>query len=175
MNKIKVGIFGTGFGSLVCLPAVKDIKSFELIGIFGRNKKKLLDINSKYKVPIFLNSERLMNKIEFAIIAMPPFLQFDFVKRSILKNINVLCEKPFTINRVQAQKLLKLSQNKKKLFFGISYQMRFQPLRLKIKKILEKKVLGEVLSVRLSYDYSSSLYNIKKKVGKTLLIKEEGS
>ena len=40
--------------------------------------------------------------------------------------------------------------------------MRFEPLRFKIKKILEKKQLGKILNVNLSYDFSSRLYeNIK--------------
>ena len=49
------------------------------------------------------------NKIEFAIIAMPPFLQYLFVKKAILSNINVLCEKPFTVNVKEAKKLFDLS------------------------------------------------------------------
>ena len=163
MSKIKVGIFGTGFGSLVSIPAVKSVKDFKLIGIYGRNKKKLNNISKKHQTSVFSKSNELFNKIEFAIIAMPPFLQYLFVKKAILSNINVLCEKPFTVNVKEAKKLFDLSKKKTNLFFGISYQMRFQPLREKIKLLIDKNKLGNILSVRLSYDYSSSLYNFNNK------------
>ena len=117
MSKIKVGIFGTGFGSLVSIPAVKSVKDFKLIGIYGRNKKKLNNISKKYQTSVFSKSNELFNKIEFAIIAMPPFLQYLFVKKAILSNINVLCEKPFTINAKEAKKLFDLSKKKKKFIF----------------------------------------------------------
>ena len=83
MSKIKVGIFGTGFGSLVSIPAVKSVKDFKLIGIYGRNKKKLNNISKKHQTSVFSKSNELFNKIEFAIIAMPPFLQYLFVKKAI--------------------------------------------------------------------------------------------
>ena len=47
MKKIKTGIFGTGFGSTVVLPAVKNNKKLKLIGIYGRNKIKLDTIKKK--------------------------------------------------------------------------------------------------------------------------------
>ena len=76
-----------------------------------------------------------------------------------------MCEKPFTIKSSEAKSLVNLAK-KKKIHSGVSYQMRFQPLRLKIKNILSKKTLGNISSVKISYDYSSRLYNLKKKTWK---------
>ena len=76
MKKIKTGIFGTGFGSTVVLPAVKNNKKLKLIGIYGRNKIKLDTIKKKNNVEIFDNFKFLIDKIDLAIIALPPFLQY---------------------------------------------------------------------------------------------------
>ena len=83
-----------------------------------------------------------------------------------MKGKHVLCEKPFTTKASEAKKLVNLIRNKK-LYAAVSYQMRYQPLRLKIKKILSNKILGKILSVKLSYDYSSRLYDVEKNTWKS--------
>lgn len=166
MKKIKTGIFGTGFGFTVVLPAVKNNKKLKLIGIYGRNKIKLDTIKKKNNIEIFNNFKFLIDKIDLAIIALPPFLQYKLVKFAILKGKHVLCEKPFTTKASEAKKLVNLIRNKK-LYAAVSYQMRYQPLRLKIKKILSNKILGKILSVKLSYDYSSRLYDVEKNTWKS--------
>lgn len=164
-KKIKTGIFGTGFGATVVLPAVKNNHKLKLIGIYGRNKAKLESIKKKSDVEIFDNFKSLVDKIDLAIIALPPFMQYKFVQFAITKGKHVLCEKPFTTRVFEAKKLVNLIKNKN-LYTAVSYQMRYQPLRLKIKKILSSKTLGKILGVKLYYDYSSRLYDVDKNTWK---------
>ena len=113
MKQIKTGIFGTGFGLTVVLPAVKNNNKLKLIGIYGRNKKKLETIKKKNNINVFNDFSSLIDKIDLAIIALPPFLQFRLAKFAILKGKHVLCEKPFTTKASQAKILLNLATKKK--------------------------------------------------------------
>jgi hypothetical protein len=158
MKKIRVGIFGTGFGALVTAPAIKEIKYYDLIGIYGRNKLKLKKIKKKYKINTYENIDELLDIIDLAIISLPPFLHYKLALNAIKKNKHILCEKPFTLNKIQAKKIYLLSKRRRSKIFAVNFQMRFQPLRVELKKIIKKKIIGEILSFRCSYDFSSRLY-----------------
>lgn len=161
MKKIKVCILGSGFSKISYLPAFAEQKDIIISSIFGRNLKMLKKISKKYKIKnIYTNFDHLIKNCEddFYCNVLPPKEQFTFSKKILsIKKKSILCEKPFTTSLREASFLEKLVlKNKLKCF--VNYQMRYQPLRYKIKKIIERKKLGKILNVNLSYDFSSRLY-----------------
>lgn len=161
MKKIlKVAVIGTGFGSLAHIPAFNQNPHCRIIAIFGRDIKKLKLIKKKYKIKnIYTNFNSILknSEIDFFSITVPPSLHFNYVKKILELKKNVLCEKPFASNNKQSNELLKLSK-KNGLKNFVSYQMRYQPIRKKIKYLIESNKLGKILNVHLSFDYSSRLY-----------------
>jgi|688.fasta_scaffold03646_9 predicted dehydrogenase len=160
-KKIKVSILGTGFGSLVHIPSFFENKNVEIVSIYGRNKNKLKLLSKKYKIKnTFINFDKLLENtnIDFFCVALPPKEQFFFLKKIIkLKHKVILCEKPFTENYKKAKIIYNLCRKNHCKGF-VSYQMRYQPIRKKIKELIKKNFLGKILNVHLSYDYSSRLY-----------------
>lgn len=160
MKKIKICVLGTGFASLAYLPSFNVIKDVEISSIYGRNLTILNKLSKKYKIKyVYTNFNDLLKNCndDLYCIVLPPKQQFIYTKKILNKKKPIICEKPFTRSHYDANRLGKLLK-KTKVDCFVNYQMRFQPLRVKIKKILEKKKLGKILSVNLNYDFSSRLY-----------------
>lgn len=161
---LKVGVIGTGFGSMAHIPAFNQNKSCKIIAVFGRDKKKLKLIQKKYKIKkIYTNFNSILKngEIDFFSVVVPPALHFRYVKKILEVGKNVLCEKPFTVNKKYSDKLIKISKKNKSTNF-VSYQMRYQPIRQKIKSLIKNNKLGTILNAHLSFDYSSRLYSESK-------------
>lgn len=161
MKKIKICVLGTGYASIAYLPALNTINQVEISSIYGRNIKVLKKLSKKYKIKnIYTNIKDLLKNCndDFYCNVLPPNQQFSVSEKILkIKKKPLICEKPFTSSYDKAKNIGTICiKNKVQCF--VNYQMRFQPLRIKIKKILEKKQLGKILSVNLNYDFSSRLY-----------------
>ncbi len=84
-------------------------------------------------------------KFEFAVIANPINKHLETALRLAKKKINLFIEKPIS-NNLKKIKILKkiIKENNIKLFVG--YQLRYHPGIKILKKIIEKKELGELVS-----------------------------
>ncbi len=77
----------------------------------------------------------------------------------------VLCEKAFALNSDQANQMIQASK-KQGVFLMEAFWTRFQPAFLKVKELLEDKILGEVKMIRSDfafngpYDPMNRLYNL---------------
>jgi len=157
---VNVAVVGTGFGSISHIPAFNSHKKVKILAICGRNLKKINFLKKKYKIKYaFLDYEKVLKlkKIDLISLAIPPHLQYYYVKKAVEYNKHILCEKPFTTDSKLSIKLHK-KINKKKIIGAVGYQMRFHPLRIKIKEIIKKGLLGKIESVHLSYDFTTRLY-----------------
>ena len=160
-KKINVAIIGTGFGADTHLPAFNECKNANVYTIFGRNDKKIDALSVKYKIKNkFKNYQELLKdkNIDLISISLPPSLQFKYVNEALDAGKHVLCEKPFTCNKDEAYSLYKKAK-KNKLINAVGFQLRFQPARKIIKNFLLGDDLGEIISVNLSYDFSSRIQN----------------
>ena len=146
MKKIKTGIFGTGFGSTVVLPYVKNNKKLKLIGIYGRNKIKLDTIKKKNNVEIF-NNFKDQAKILNSYV---DFFYFDVL--SSVREISIATEsisefnKPFLIGAHISEGITLPSGEK---------------LSEITKKIKIKNLLGLILACVSPENYEKNINEIK--------------
>lgn len=66
-------------------------------------------------------------KLDFVIIALPPYLHYEINKKALLNKIHVLKEKPFAISLTQAKELKNLS-DKNKIQIAVTLQRRFNTI-----------------------------------------------
>ena len=158
-NIVKVGVVGTGFGGFTHLPAFQMCPNAEVIALCGRNEEKVDSLSKRFKIQHTFNdyiSMLDMDEIDLITIALPPFLQYEYVDLAIDAGKHILCEKPFTLNSAEAEKL-NSKINKSDLVGAVGYQMRFQKARQTIKNILEGGDLGRIIHINLAYGYSTRL------------------
>ena len=87
--------------------------------------------------------------LDFVDIVIPPKNHLKFIKIAASKNVNIICQKPFTNSYSEAERYFFAVNfsNKNNVLLIVHENFRFQPWYIKIKKILENNSLGELYQV----------------------------
>lgn len=86
------------------------------------------------------------------VLSIPVSVHYEFAKKCLLAVKNVLVEKPFTETATEAKELFTLAKEKG-LFVQAYQNRRFDSDFLTVQKVIESKVLGEILEVEMHFDY----------------------
>lgn len=149
MKKLNIGIIGFG-----------------LIGkkrYFNRYKSKLIAISDKKKIDLkfskfqISNEDLISNKlIDAVFICTTHSNLFNLSLSALNNNKHVLVEKPGSLKPNELKKLINISE-KKKLIFYVGYNLRFHPAILKSQEIINKKLLGSLMYLKISYGHGGRL------------------
>jgi scyllo-inositol 2-dehydrogenase (NADP+) len=99
--------------------------------------------------------------IDLVSIASPNETHFDYARRCLLAGKHVLVEKPFTATVSEAKELIALAQKQKKVL-TVFQNRRFDSDFLTVKKVVENKLLGELLTFEIHFDRYKPILNPKK-------------
>ncbi|MFH1612359.1 MAG: Gfo/Idh/MocA family oxidoreductase [bacterium] len=164
MKKIKFGIVGTGNrgytfarhiiaeGELYGLPEFQDM--FSLVAMCDQNKIRLENVANSLKeknIKIFTNYDQFLKEsdCEIVIVTVSDFLHNEMCIKALLAGKNVLCEKPMTITVKDCQEIIQTAKKTKKQF-RMGFNMRYFPLNLKIKELLDSGIIGNIISVQVN-------------------------
>lgn len=162
---MKLAIIGAGMIVKDFLTIVPKLKDLELTAIYGResNKDNLNELKNRYGImEVFYDyNELLSSEIDTVYIALPNNLHFEFSRKALEANKNVIIEKPMTSNYEETLIINNLAREKK-LFIFEAITNQYLPNYKKIKELLPK--LGEIKIVQCNYSQYSSRYDSFKEV-----------
>ena len=165
---MKLGIIGSGMIVRDFLETIPYLNGLELEAIYGRksSEEKMNEFKSKYGIKnIFYDYNELLNSdIDTVYVALPNNLHFEFSKKALEANKNVIIEKPMTSTYEQALILGDLARERK-LFIFEAITNQYLPNYKKIKELIPK--LGNIKIVQCNYSQYSSRYD-KFKEGNVL-------
>ena len=102
----------------------------------------------------------------FAIIASPPSYHLEHASLFAKKKFHILCEKPLTDKKGQLKNLIKLL-NQNNLSSHVGYNMRFLESINFLKKIIDKKIFGRILSSNIAVHTNFTTWRPNKLYTKT--------
>ena len=152
MNKIKVGVVGTGFIGPAHIEALRRLPNVEVAALcevtaeLAREKADLLGISRSYVFDELLKQD----DIEVIHICTPNFLHFSQSKAALLAGKHVICEKPLAKDLAEAEELVALAA-KTGLVNAVHFNLRYYPLARQMKSMRENGELGEIYSFIGSY------------------------
>jgi predicted dehydrogenase len=165
---MKLGIIGSGMIVEEFLSITSCLKDLELVAICGtkRSEEKMNGFKSKYNIKnVFCNYDELLNcDVDAIYIALPNNLHFEFAKKALEANKNVIVEKPLTSTYKEALILGDLAKEKQ-LFIFEAITNQYLPNYKKIKELIP--TLGNIKIVQCNFSQYSSRYNSFKE-GKVL-------
>jgi predicted dehydrogenase len=152
MNKIKVGVVGTGFIGPAHIEALRRLPNVEVAALcevnidLARQKAEQLGIERPYVFEDLLRQE----DIATIHICTPNFLHYSQAKAALEAGKHVVCEKPLAKDLKEAEELVALAA-RTGLVNAVHFNLRYYPLARQMKVMREKGELGEVYSVIGSY------------------------
>ncbi len=159
---MKLGILGTGMIVQDLLTTI-DKLNIDCISIFGtaRSKEKTMELCKKYNMDeyYFDYDEMLKSHIDTVYVALPNHIHYEFAKKALLNNKNVIIEKPITSNSEELKELIKIA-DKKNLIILEAVNIHYLPLFKEIKKKINH--IGRPKIMTLNYSQYSSRYDAFK-------------
>ena len=147
-NKIRIAIVGTGYFSQFHFDAWIRLE-VKVVAICTLNENDAIYYSKRFdNCPIYSNFKKMIDEIDldFVDIVIPPKDHLKLIKIAANKNVNIICQKPFTNSYSEAVNAINIS-NKNNVLLIVHENFRFQPWYLKIKNILDNNLLGELYQV----------------------------
>ncbi len=160
MNKIKVGVVGTGFIGPAHIEALRRLPNVEVAALCEVNidlateKAKQLGIPKAYVFDDLLNDKSITS----VHICTPNFLHYSQSKAALAAGKHVICEKPLAKDLAEAEELVALAA-KSGLVNAVHFNLRYYPLVRQMKTMRECGELGNVYSILGSYLQDWLFYN----------------
>ena len=149
MPKLKIAVIGCGhWGKNL-------VRNFSDLGVLkyvcDSNIAHSQEIAKKYNVESKSISELLKTDIDGVVIAAPAEQHYNIAKASLEAEKHVFVEKPLSLKVIEAEKLCKLSTQRKKVLM-VGHLLQYHSAFSKLKKMVNEGKLGE-----LNYIYSNRL------------------
>ena len=155
---LKMAIMGAGAIANKMAATITKMNDVEAYAIAARDEDRAEKFAEEYGFTKFYGSYEEMLKdpeVELVYIATPHSHHYKCAKMCLEAGTHVLCEKAFTVNAAQAEKILRLAEEKK-LLLTEAIWTRYMPSRDMINKLIEDGVIGEVTSLTANLGYELS-------------------
>ena len=144
---LKIGLVGCGGISGAHVPGWQALDDCEIVAICDV-RQEMMD---KYPGPRqYLSFDEMLQKEELDIvdICLPTYLHPDYAIKAMEKGINVLCEKPISLNRDDVERVYAAAE-KNNVKFMVAQVLRFWPEYEKVKEFYDNKTYGKLLCGRM--------------------------
>ena len=101
------------------------------------------------------------SEIDLVSIASPNDTHYSHASQCLLAGKNVLVEKPFTATVAEAEDLISLAKQQGKII-SIFQNRRFDSDFMTVQKVVENKLLGDLLAFEIHFDRHKPILNPKK-------------
>ena len=158
---MKLGIIGTGKIVIDALYAMEPLKEISRSAIFARahSRDKAEVLARQYSIPeIYTDHEELLDKadVDTVYIGLINSVHYEYAKRALEKNKNVILEKPFAGTYEEAKELIDLAGNHD-LFVFEAVTVLHNDVIIKMKRNLPR--LGKIRMMLANYSQYSSRYD----------------
>lgn len=131
MNKIKVGVIGTGHLGKIHTKLFNEVDTAEFVGVYDIDESKAEAVAKEFNTKVFKNIEELLSQINGVSIVATTSAHYELVKKAFEQNVNVLVEKPITATIEEAEEIVKIADDKK-LILQVGHIERFNPALLSL-------------------------------------------
>lgn len=152
MEKIKAALLSFGMsGRVFHAPFLQLHPGFELAGAWERSRQLIREqypeVTSYPAFEAILDDE----SIALVIVNTPTYTHYEYAKRALLAGKHVIVEKAFTTTVAEAEELkeIAVAQNKK---LAVFQNRRWDSDFKTVKKIVDEKLLGDVVEAEFHYD-----------------------
>ncbi|MBN1301850.1 MAG: Gfo/Idh/MocA family oxidoreductase [Melioribacteraceae bacterium] len=157
MKKIFWGILSTSnFALTMIVPAVKGCTLTNISGIASRDQKTASLKAAEHNIPNAYGSyEELLTDpdIEAIYNPLPNHMHLNWTKKALEAGKHVLCEKPITLNKEEANELAEFAKQYPNLKVMEAFMYRLHPRILKLRELLDSNIIGKLKHAQTFFSY----------------------
>lgn len=147
---LRVGIVGCGCIFTMHATSAHHLKNSKIVGVCDIKEDRANKAAQKYNCKAYYDYKEMINKdiIDVVHVCVPHYLHPIISKYAIEQGVNVLCEKPMSINYEDGVRNVELAEEKG-VKYGIIFQCRYNNASKLVKEYLDNGTLGKVISARV--------------------------
>lgn len=155
-STLKWGILATGSIARQFAGGLKQSKTGELVAVGSRTIESATAFTEKHGGKPYGSYEEVLAdpEVEAVYIATPHHLHYEWTIKCAEAGKGILCEKPFTLNALEAQRALN-EVMKHKVFFMEAFMYRCAPQTLKAKELIESGAIGQLLAINAEFAFAA--------------------
>ena len=133
----RVGILGcANIAKRSLAPAFAAHPEFQITAIASRTPEKAAEFASRYGArPCSYDELMALDEVDLVYCPLPTGLHYQWVRKALVNGKHVLCEKSLALDSDQVGNLVRIARERN-LFLMESFQFRFHPQNLYVKKLL---------------------------------------
>ena len=154
IKKIKWGVAGCShFAENSFLPAVLISRRGKVTSIFSSNKQRAEKLANKFSISNYYSDYKnfLSSDIDAVYISSANINHYDQAIMAANAGKHILCEKPISITSEQAKEMIDTCK-KNNVQLSVNYVMRYHPLILKAKEMIDSRMIGMLTSINISFN-----------------------
>jgi predicted dehydrogenase len=154
-NLVRWGILGTGWIAGQFAKDLRRVPGAALAGVASRSRDKAEQFAQTFPgCRAYASYQELVEAtdIDVVYVATPHIRHYEDCLLALEAGKPVLCEKPFTINRREAEKIFATAKAKH-LFCMEAMWMRFIPLMQTVRRIVQQGDLGDIRFITADFGY----------------------
>ncbi len=153
-RKWKIGIIGLGgIAHMAHFRAFGQLENCEITALCDVDPEKFVPAKAETgEANCYLDHREMLEKeqLDAVVIGTPIFTHKEIAVDAMRKGVNVLCEKPVTINAAEAMKIKRvIDETGVKFMIGMSF--RFRPQTRKVLEVINAGKLGETYYCKACY------------------------
>lgn len=133
MEKLKVGVIGTGHLGKLHTKLFKEVEGCNFIGIYDKDPEKAVSVSTEFQVKSFASIDELIQNVDALSIVATTSAHYELVIKAFENNKHVFVEKPITASISEGEELIKIAEEKK-LNFQVGHIERFNPALISLEK-----------------------------------------
>ena len=145
MDVMRVGVIGFGYWGPNLARNFYELPMSRLIAIADQKEEQLNRAKIRYPgVTLTREYRDLFNMgLDAVVISTPPQTHFQIAKECLLHGLNVLVEKPLTLDSKDAEELIRIADDKD-LILMVGHTFEYDSAILELKKYIENNELGDL-------------------------------
>lgn len=149
---MQVAIIGTGFMGATHVEALRRL-GVGISGILGSTEAKsreaaeMLQLARAYKDFDEVLADQDVDSVH---ICVPNAFHYAYAKAALMAGKHVMCEKPLAMNSEQSAELVEVARGKS-LAAGVCYNLRYYPLNMQAKAMVDSGDLGRIFHINGCY------------------------
>ena len=153
-DKLNWGILATGGIARQFAGGVKASKTGTLTAVGSRTLESAEKFTEQFGGKPYGTYDEVLSdpEVEAIYIALPHHMHYDWTIKCAEAGKAILCEKPFTLNALEAQRALN-EVRKNKVFFMEAFMYRCHPQTHKLRELLAEKEIGDVRVVNAEFGF----------------------